>query len=274
MSYSIPAFRYRWFVENCGMIELPSGKVIVIDPIFIKDEAACTSPREKGFISGFDDTVVERCDYIVLTHVHFDHIGSLKALQERFHAPILVNGWSAFELIKHEDMPTGSVIPMSDGCEYNFDDFRILWQQGRHTAKVGQMRPSERNGNMDDKEAEFLSLGTVYHSNFIIKFPNGTSIAMDGGNFEPHLNELEKHHPTLVLRHASRSLEQCIEEATTQLTRSNSPYMFLQTMQIMNGPKEMVAQVNEALAKQGVYGRLVYAEPGQWVTFYTGALVE
>lgn len=275
MSYSVSAFRYRWFVENCGMVELPNGKVIVIDPMFRKDEATAT-PQEKGFISGFDDSVVERCDYILLTHVHFDHIGSLKALEERFHAPILVNGWSAFELIKHEDLPTGCVIPMTDGCEYNFDDFCILWQQGRHTPKIGQLRPSDRTmtAGMDEKEVEFLYLGTTYHSNFVIKFPNGTSIAMDGGNFEPHLNELEKFRPTLVLHHASRSLEQCVTEVSQQLARSNSPYMFLQTMQIMNNPKEMVTRINEELAAQGIYGRVVYAKPGQWVTFSTGADTE
>ena len=275
MEYSVSAFRYRWFVENCGQVELPNGKVIVIDPIFRKDEASCQMAPEKGFISGFDDSVVERCDYILLTHVHFDHIGSLKELQERFQAPILVNGWSAFELVKHLDLPTGSVIPMTDGCEYNFDDFRILWQQGRHTAKIGALRPSDRSltGDMDDQEREFLYLGTTYHSNFIIYLPNGMRIAMDGGRFEPHLNELEKYHPTLVLHHASRDLEQCTAEVTQLLQRSNSPYVFLQTMQIMSNAREMVAAVNERLAAQGVYGRVVCAEPGQWVTFSMGAAV-
>ena len=276
MSYNVPAFRYRWFVENCGLIELPNGKVIVIDPIFRKDEAACRIPQEKGYICGFDDSVVERCDYILLTHIHFDHTGSIRELYERFQAPILVNGWCAYELVKHLDLPTGSVIPMTDGCEYNFDDFRILWQQGRHTAKIGSLHPSDVTplGEASEKANDFMHMGTTYHSNFIITLPNNMKIAMDGGNFEPHLNELEKHRPTLVLRHASRSLEQCVEEASIQLRRSNSPYMFFQTMQIMANAKEMVAEINQRLAQQGIYGRVVYAEPGQWVTFSLGAVVD
>ena len=276
MDYLVSGFRYRWFVENCGQIELPNGKVIVIDPIFRKDEASCRMEREKGYVSGFEDTVVERCDYILLTHVHFDHIGSVKELFERFHAPILVNGWSAYELVKELDLPTGSVIPMTDGCEYNFDDFRILWQQGRHTPKVGQFRPSDTTlcEELNEKEREFLYLGTVYHSNFIIFLPNGMRIAMDGGNFEPHLNELEKYHPTLVFRHASRELEQCVSEVSQLLERSHSPYVFLQTMQIMKDAKNMVAAINERLAEQGIPGRVVYAEPGQWVNFSVGASLE
>ena len=275
MTYKIPSFRYRWFVENCSQIELPNGKVIVIDPMFRKDEASCQSEPEKGFISGFDDSVIERCDYIMLTHVHFDHIGSLRALEERFHAPILVNGWSAYELVKHLNLPTGSVIPMTDGCEYNFDDFRVLWQQGRHTAKVGQLRPQDRLDNgMDAKELEYLHLGTVYNRNFIISLPNGMKIAMDGGRAEPWLNELEKYHPTLILHHASRTAEQCTEEAAAQLTRSGSPYLFMLTMQIMKDPKEMIAAVNEQLAARGVYGRVAYAESGQWIDFAMNAAVE
>lgn len=273
MSYSVTGFRYRWFVENCGILELPNGKVIVIDPIFRKDEQACQIEPEKGYICGFDDSVVTRCDYILLTHVHFDHIGSLKALQERFHAPILVNGWSAYALIKHLDLPTGSVIPMTDGCEYNFDDFRVLWQQGRHTPKIGQIRPSDSGTMAPELDCDFLFRGTVYNSNFIIKLPSGMSIAMDGGNFEPHLNELEKYHPTLVLHHASRTLAQCASEAEAVLRRSGSPYLLFLTMQIMPDAEGMAAQINQMLEEKGVNGRVVFAKPGQQVDFCTSAVI-
>ena len=48
-------------------------------------------------------------------------------------------------------------------------------------------------------------------------------------------------------------------------TRSESPYLFMLTMQIMKDPKEMIAAVNEQLAARGVYGRVAYAESGQWI---------
>lgn len=43
------------------------------------------------------------------------------------------------------------------------------------------------------------------------------------------------------------------------------------TMQIM---KEMIAAVNEQLAARGVYGRVAYAESGQWIDFAMNAAVE
>ena len=46
-----------------------------------------------------------------------------------------------------------------------------------------------------------------------------------------------------------------------------SPYLFMLTMQIMKDPKEMIAAVNEQLAARGVYGRVAYAESGQWIDF-------
>ena len=277
MSNSVTAFRYRWFVENCSQLELPNGKVIVIDPIFRKDKAACLNQREFGYVSGFDDTVIEKCDYILLTHVHFDHIGSLRELQDRFQAPILVNGWSAYELIKHLNLPTGSVIPMSDGCEYNFDDFRVLWQQARHTAGIGKIRPRDddpRTSDMTAEEREFLYLGTVYHSAFIIKMNNGMSVAMDAGNFEPHLVELEKHRPTLVLMHASRDWDEMVDLCEKELNRSGAPYVFLETLHIVKDAKEAIDYINAKLAERGVYGRVVYAASGQWINFRMEAALE
>lgn len=276
MENTVPVFRYRWFIENCSLLELPNGKVIVIDPIFRKDEAACANQREKNYICGFDDSVVERCDYILLTHIHFDHTGSLKALYERFRAPILVNGWSAFEMVKFLDMPVGSVIPMSDGCEYNFDDFRVLWQQGRHTAFMGTLTLSENNltADMPMDEKIFFHKGTTYHSNFILKLPNGMSVAMDGGWCEPHLNELEKYRPTLILHHAQRNIDACYAAVSQQLRRSGSPMLFLMTMQILEDPRAAVEDLNRRLAADGISGRVVFAEPGQWITFAVGAVGE
>ena len=46
------------------------------------------------------------------------------------------------------------------------------------------------------------------------------------------------------------------------------------TMQIMKDPKVMIAAVNEQLAARGVYGRVAYAESGQWIDFAMNAAVE
>ena len=62
--------------------------------------------------------------------------------------------------------------------------------------------------------------------------------------------------------------------AAAQLTRSESPYLFMLTMQIMKDPKEMIAAVNEQLAARGVYGRVAYAESAQWIDFAMNAAVE
>ena len=50
--------------------------------------------------------------------------------------------------------------------------------------------------------------------------------------------------------------------------------LFMLTMQIMKDPKEMIAAVNEQLAARGVYGRVAYAESGQWIDFAMNAAVE
>ena len=65
MENTVPVFRYRWFIENCSVLELPNRKVIVIDPIFRKDE--------KGTYVEFEDETYKfqtgRDGYVVTTYL-------------------------------------------------------------------------------------------------------------------------------------------------------------------------------------------------------------
>ena len=67
----------RWLGTACFEIVLPDGKTLVIDP-FVDD--AVSSPITSDQFEG--------CDYLFLTHGHYDHILDTGKLADRFH-PII-----------------------------------------------------------------------------------------------------------------------------------------------------------------------------------------
>ncbi len=79
--------KYRWFVENCHEIVLPSGEHILIDPMLPRKG----SRLYEGFKSGYTVDDIERCDYVFISHIHGDHIDQLKEVQEKFNPYILIN---------------------------------------------------------------------------------------------------------------------------------------------------------------------------------------
>ncbi len=262
------SFQYRWCVENCGMIRLPNGKTIVVDPVMLKDESECEKPMEKKFISGVSYTEVDACDLILITHAHGDHYFSLKKIWEKFHAPILINGWSAFYLARELDMPVGAFIPMTDGNEYNFDFCRIKWLAGRHSEGAGSKRVSEPGPGDTPQERELGYRGTIYNSNFIIMLPNGMKIAYDAGRFEPYLLELEKYNPNVVLVHTEKDINYYSDTMCKSALRSGAQFVIPLCVQHSGeNAEEMVRLTNEKLQAAGSWCKAINPKPGQWITF-------
>ena len=68
--------------ENCYILE-KNGKVLIIDP---GDEAEKIISHIKGEVVG-----------ILVTHYHFDHVGALKELVDKYH--VLVNDYKGIDFI-------------------------------------------------------------------------------------------------------------------------------------------------------------------------------
>jgi L-ascorbate metabolism protein UlaG (beta-lactamase superfamily) len=62
---------FTWYGHSCYEVRTPGGKVILFDPYFANPK----SPRTA-------DTI-DRCDLLLVTHGHFDHIGDAVALASR-----------------------------------------------------------------------------------------------------------------------------------------------------------------------------------------------
>ncbi len=265
-------FKIRWFIENCCEIKLSNGKTIVIDPMLVKSVDENSSMWERDFCSGFGVDDLEGCDYVLLTHVHGDHITSLKAVWEKFHPTILVNGYSAYALAKDLDIAPGAFIPAADGVEYQLPDMKVQWITGRHTVPVSMIPYSEwKFSDESEVQKELGIMGSLYNSNFVITLPNNFRIAMDNGLYEPELSQLAKYRPNLILKHKERGLEKHVNNFVDEAKRTGAQYLLSLCHQSMpEGIDNAERATNERLAELGIPAQMINPEPGKWYTVSMG----
>ena len=273
----VQAFKIRWFVENCCEIKLPSGKTILIDPMLSKDKDS-DNFWMKAFYSGFGVEDLEGCDYILISHAHGDHIASLAEVFDKYHAPIVVNHTSAYPLALHEDIAPGAFIPICDGTELNFGEFKVKMLPGRHTAKVASTKPSQSPIFGDDpEEVKFGVLGSLYNNNYLITLKNNFRIALDSGLYESDLSEWEKYQPNLILRHFDRG-DDHLKNYVDIFRRSGAEYILTLCSQgqapTIEERQAINDQVNTYCAEHGIHGRSILPKAGQWMTFHFGYTVE
>jgi len=69
-----------WFGHATVRLVLADERVIMIDP-WLAENPACPDALK----------TVSRCDMILLTHGHFDHVADVDALVKRFNPPVIGN---------------------------------------------------------------------------------------------------------------------------------------------------------------------------------------
>jgi L-ascorbate metabolism protein UlaG (beta-lactamase superfamily) len=112
-----------WLGHAALRLSLPDGRVILIDP-WLQENPAC--PK--------DQKVQPRCEYVVLTHGHFDHVGDTAELVAQ-HDPHIV---APVELctILGRDLPHAKFCPMNIGGTQRVDGVDLVMTQAFHSSSV------------------------------------------------------------------------------------------------------------------------------------------
>ena len=164
--------KLRW-LNNAGFeLVLPGGAHLLVDPWL--DEAQIEPfPLEK----------LERADYVLLTHTHYDHAQSIGRLQKRFPgAAIFVGDLSAEELCREYDLNVERLFRARSGEVFEFDDVKIEAIAARHTESKGGNYWNRGYCIMEDgsrKAIEFY--GSLEMLNYRITASDGTRIMIWGG---------------------------------------------------------------------------------------------
>jgi L-ascorbate metabolism protein UlaG (beta-lactamase superfamily) len=117
-----PETTFTWYGHSCFEVRTPGGKTILIDPFFANPR----SPRTADSI--------ERCDLMLVTHGHFDHMGDAVALASRLRPawPCIheMSLWLARRLPGGADAAVG----MNKGGTFEVDGIRVTMTHADHSA--------------------------------------------------------------------------------------------------------------------------------------------
>ena len=121
--------KFRYINGQCYEFILPSGKHLLLDP-YISDQ---TLPGFREF--KIDE--IERCDYVLLTHSHWDHTSDLGNVCNRFDSKLFCGAPVAAELSEYFKIKPGRIYPFENMDVYETEDFtlslipisgQILWE--------------------------------------------------------------------------------------------------------------------------------------------------
>ncbi|MEJ2589032.1 MAG: MBL fold metallo-hydrolase [Deltaproteobacteria bacterium] len=88
----------RWLGTACFEIRLPDDQTVIIDPYV--DDSVSAPVRSEAF---------HACDYILITHGHYDHVLDVGKLADRFSPEIFCNDVTADSLINVQGVDAGLI---------------------------------------------------------------------------------------------------------------------------------------------------------------------
>ncbi len=132
-------------------LTLPDDRVILIDP-WLTDNPACPEQLKKP----------ARCDLILLTHGHDDHVGEVSNLIDA-HNPKIVGNFDLCGALEAK-LGKGNFCPMGTGGTQTVDGLRVVLTQAFHGSSIssptGPIYAGMPNGVIVDVD----DLAKVYHA--------------------------------------------------------------------------------------------------------------
>jgi len=140
-----------WFGHATFRLVLADGRVVMIDP-WLTDNPACPASLKK----------LSRCDLILLTHGHSDHVGDVQALAEAFH-PTIVGNFDLCSTLGRQ-IPKGRFSPMNTGGTQSIDGVRVSLTIAFHSSAVSTPQGLVYAGMPNGVVVASEGLATVYHA--------------------------------------------------------------------------------------------------------------
>lgn len=162
--------KIRWLNTAGFEMILPSGAHLLTDPWLDSSDIYPLSVDE-----------IERADYILLSHVHFDHAQDVGRLLEKFpKAKLFVGDLSTDALCQEQHVSLTNIYRIRSGEEYIFEDVKINVFAGRHTENAkGVYRPAVFSSEGLDSLTGWW--GSMELHNFLITASDGTRVLVWAG---------------------------------------------------------------------------------------------
>jgi len=154
-----------WYGHAAFSVETPKGAVLMIDPWL-------NNPRNPTAQAGDAFAGIERVDYILITHGHFDHVGDAVVLANRTGARLVTNFELGTNLAKLQGYPKGQ---MGFDSLFNIGG-EIAIADGEVTVA---MTPAVHSSGMNNPYADDTEADIVYGGSpggFVLQIAGGPTI--------------------------------------------------------------------------------------------------
>ncbi len=132
-------------------LTLPDDRVVLIDP-WLTDNPACPDHLKKP----------ARCDLIVLTHGHDDHVGNVGLLIDA-HNPMIVGNYDLCGSLEAK-LGKGTYCPMSTGGTQTVDGIRVSLTQALHGSSISSPTGPVYAGMPNGVIVDVDGLAKIYHA--------------------------------------------------------------------------------------------------------------
>jgi L-ascorbate metabolism protein UlaG (beta-lactamase superfamily) len=140
-----------WLGHATVKLTLADGRVILIDP-WLADNPACPKPLKTP----------PRCDLILLTHGHSDHVGDVPALVAA-HDPVIVGNYDLCNVLRRR-IGRGRFQGMNTGGTQIIDGVRVSLTQAFHSSSVDTPDGPVYAGMPNGLIVSVGGLATLYHA--------------------------------------------------------------------------------------------------------------
>lgn len=254
--------RIKWLSVACFEMDF-GGATVVTDP-FVTDSAG----------TALDWTAVEKCDYITLSHMHFDHITDIPMLIEKFDPLLLTGELGARDLCEWVNMDPSRLYPMTPDLELDFDTVKIRALFGRHVdlkKKFYDAAIGPASHPVYTKYPEVLPLrswGILEYRNYLFTAPNGTRILFFGN--EPSAEQKNQ----MAALKPDIAIMQCITRLAPQVgefaAAIGCKVLIPHHMDFRFRLEEYTPTldiIRDSFLKHNPNGTFVYPTQGQWMEF-------
>lgn len=140
-----------WLGHATFRLVLPDQRVILIDP-WLAENPACADAAK----------YVTRCDMVLLTHGHFDHVADVKSLINTFD-PVIVGNFELCSVLE-QTIGKGRFSGMNTGGTQEVDGVHVSLTQAFHSSSVDSPNGPMYAGMPNGVVVAADGVATVYHA--------------------------------------------------------------------------------------------------------------
>ncbi|WP_373530287.1 metal-dependent hydrolase [Nostoc sp.] len=259
-----PETKIKWYGHAAFTITTPRGKVLMIDP-WLKNPMNPEAKNGKEPLAS-----IQKVDYILITHGHFDHVGDAVELAKKTGARLVTNlelGTNMAKVLGYPKQQMGLDTLMNIGGEIVIADgeVTVAMTPAIHSSSI-------LNPNAGPNDPELIYGGNP--AGFVLMIKNGPTIYHTGDTAYYRDMELigERYAPDLALinigGHFGMEPEMAAKAAVSVKAKLAIPQHFATFPVITQEPKTFA----NALEKEGVAYQLM--QPGETISYKGRQLVE